>query len=88
MCGEHQLLQHPATTHGNTCVCFSSTKAFSLHPSSHRPLLCSPRRLHFGLMTRAVTVELREAEEQGCAVGSTVWPAVRREVRVLPLWVQ
>ena len=50
MCREHQLLKHLATTRGNTRVCFSSTKAFSLHLPSHRPLLCSPRRLRFGLM--------------------------------------
>lgn len=30
MCREHQLLQHLATTHGNTRVCVSSTKAFGL----------------------------------------------------------
>ena len=37
---------------------------------------------------REVSVELREAEEQGCVVGGTAWPAVRREMRVLRLWVQ
>ena len=35
-----------------------------------------------------VAVELREVEEQGCVVGGTVWPVVRREARVLQLWVQ
>ena len=35
-----------------------------------------------------VSVELREVGEQGCEVGGTVWPVVRREARVLPLWVQ
>ena len=76
MCREHQLLQQLATTHGNTRVCVSSTKAFSLHLPSHRPLLCSPRRLHFGLVLGGVSVELRE---QACEVGGTIWSAVRRE---------
>ena len=35
-----------------------------------------------------VSVELREVKEQGCVVGGTVWPAVRREARMLHLWVQ
>ena len=52
MCGEHQLLQHLATTHGNKRACFSSAKKLSAStPPSHRPLLCSPRRLRFGLLT-------------------------------------
>ena len=74
MCREHQLLQHLATTHRNTHVCFPSTNAFNLHPLSHRALLCSPRRLHFGLVTGVgegvVSVELREAEELGYEVGA------------------
>ena len=72
MCREHQLLQHLATTHRNTHVCFPSTNAFNLHPLSHRALLCSPRRLHFGPVIGGVSVELREAGEQGCEVGGTV----------------
>ena len=70
-----------------TCVFFFYKEDFSLHPSSHWPLLCSPRRLSFGLVTMGVSVELREVEEQGCVVGGTVWPAVRREARVFHLWV-
>ena len=81
MCREHQLLKHLATTCGNTRVCFSSTKAFSLHLPSHRPLLCSPRRLRFGLVIGGGggSVELREAGEQDCEVGGIVWSAVRRQ---------
>ena len=88
MCGEHQSLQHPATTHGNTRPCFSSTQKLSA-PTLLPTGLCSARQEQCTVvLCLGVSVELREAGEQGCAVGGTVWPAVRREARVLRLWAQ
>ena len=91
MCGEHQLLQHPATTQGTHVFVFLLQRSFQPPPPFPPASALLTKKTALWPHDRGgvgVTVELREAEEQGCAVGGTVWPAVRREARVPRLWVQ
>ena len=88
MCGEHQLLQHLATTHGNKRACFLLQRSFQPPPPFPPASALLTKKTALWPCDLGFAVELREAEEQGCVVGGTVWPAVRREARVLHLWVQ
>ena len=71
-----------------TCVFFFCKEAFSLHPPFPPASALLTKKTALWPSDLGFAVELREAEEQGCVVGGTVWPAVRREARVLHLWVQ
>ena len=88
MCGEHQLLQHPATTQGTHIFVFLLQRSFQPPPAFPPASALLTKKTALWPCDLGVSVELREAEEQGCVAGGTVWPAVRREAGVLHLWVQ
>ena len=69
------------------CI-FFFYKSFQPPPRSPPASTLLTKTTAFWPHDQRVSVELREAEEQGCVVGGIVWPAVRREGRVLRLWVQ
>ena len=79
MCGEHQLLQHPASTQGTHVFVFLLQRSFQPPPPFPPASALFTKKTVLWPHDWGVSVELREVEEQGFVVGGTVWPAVRRE---------
>ena len=65
--------------HMGTHVCFFFYKSFQPPPAFPLASALLTKKTALWPCDLGVSVELREVKEQGCVVGGTVWPAVRRE---------